>query len=571
LSQRYLLFSPKFRRAPRLWLLVVASLITLAALTLLFPAACAQGGATPTLSPAPSSSKALAPPILTELQAIETAGQKAALSRIGLTGVSNIRNRQARLMTMGEYWALGHYDYGFFGSAEWYPESDLPVWVVLMEGNAESPLPTSSPLTPTLYNYFVVVLNAHTGYEIGFSPLSAPEQLLEEAQGLDPARYARYPLEAALVYTKDITDFPVSEPSSLPGGFSLAKVTLELAHPLQDVLPYPQERRQTVLQHYSDGQENTIQLAQFSGGLPDLIESADRTTVQETKAWASHEAGKSTWLAWTWVFPEAGAYVTYILYSAARSISLDTLHEIAASMPAGGPPPPTPEPVRVPTAEVLEPVPTANIPATEALDDPEVLIQSALDLALQGDSVGVYRLGLSGDLAYVPVLIDMLRFSRSFPAEEMQSTLFGALGEIAKQNFPENFREFETAEATSWSWWVKWLGRNPDIKAPPGYAAWKGRLYARLVDREMGAFLYSGIQTNIRLEEVVWGGVRKDGIPDLTNPPVIDAKEAVYLDADERVFGVSFNGEHRAYPHRILNAHEMANDVVGGVPFALAY
>ena len=127
----------------------------------------------------------------------------------------------------------------------------------------------------------------------------------------------------------DITDLPVSEPSSLPGGFSLARVTLELAHPLQDVLPYPRERRQTVLQHYSDGQGNTIQLAQFRGGLPDIIEDADPTTVQETKAWASHKAGESTWLAWTWVFPEAGAYVTYVLYSAARSISPDTLHEIA--------------------------------------------------------------------------------------------------------------------------------------------------------------------------------------------------------------------------------------------------
>ena len=40
--------------------------------------------------------------------------------------------------------------------------------------------------------------------------------------------------------------------------------------------------------------------------------------------------------------------------------------------------------------------------------------------------------------------------------------------------------------------------------------------------------------------------------------------------AYRRVFGVFINGEHRAYPHRILNAHEMANDVVGGVPFALA-
>ena len=47
--------------------------------------------------------------------------------------------------------------------------------------------------------------------------------------------------------------------------------------------------------------------------------------------------------------------------------------------------------------------------------------------------------------------------------------------------------------------------------------------------------------------------------------------EAAYLQPSDRVFGVSINGEHRAYPLRVLNAHEMANDVVGGVQFALAY
>ncbi len=320
------------------------------ALTLLGLAACAQVGSNPTPSPAPSPSVALAPPILTEPQAIETASQKAALNRIGLTAVSNIRNRQARLMTMGEYWDLGRYDKGFFGNAKWYPGSALPVWVVLMEGSSKSTLPPSSSLTPTHYNYFVVVLNAHTGYQIGFSPLSAPDQLLGEARGLDPSLYGRYPLEADLEYTKDVADFPVSEPRSLPGGFSLVGVTLELAHPLQDGLPHPQVPRQTVFQNYSDGQGNIIQLAQFRGGLPDLIENADLTAVQETKAWASDEAGKPTWLAWTWVFPEAGAYVTYILHSPDRSISLDDLHEIAASIPGGRPPLPTPEPVKAPTA-----------------------------------------------------------------------------------------------------------------------------------------------------------------------------------------------------------------------------
>ena len=38
-----------------------------------------------------------------------------------------------------------------------------------------------------------------------------------------------------------------------------------------------------------------------------------------------------------------------------------------------------------------------------------------------------------------------------------------------------------------------------------------------------------------------------------------------------QVFGVTLNGESRAYPLRIMDWHEMANDVVGGVPVALAY
>lgn len=83
--------------------------------------------------------------------------------------------------------------------------------------------------------------------------------------------------------------------------------------------------------------------------------------------------------------------------------------------------------------------------------------------------------------------------------------------------------------------------------------------------------MYDGVKTDIRLEEVVWGGVVKDGIPDLIDPPVVSADQAGYMLPDDRVFGVSINGEHRAYPLRIMNRHEMANDVLAGVSFALAY
>ncbi|PKB72678.1 MAG: hypothetical protein BZY75_05915 [SAR202 cluster bacterium Io17-Chloro-G7] len=55
------------------------------------------------------------------------------------------------------------------------------------------------------------------------------------------------------------------------------------------------------------------------------------------------------------------------------------------------------------------------------------------------------------------------------------------------------------------------------------------------------------------------------------NPPVLSPDEVDYQDTIDQVFGVSINGEHRAYPLRILILHEMANDVLRGVSFSLAF
>ena len=75
----------------------------------------------------------------------------------------------------------------------------------------------------------------------------------------------------------------------------------------------------------------------------------------------------------------------------------------------------------------------------------------------------------------------------------------------------------------------------------------------------------------IRLEEIVWGGALYDDIPSLDNATMIAADEADYLLDQDLVFGVEINGDIRAYPLRILGWHEMVNDVIGGVPVALAY
>lgn len=203
------------------------------------------------------------------------------------------------------------------------------------------------------------------------------------------------------------------------------------------------------------------------------------------------------------------------------------------------------------------------------------LMNDALESALLGDPWEIERMGGSGDSAYIPALVELMRFPWWRISREVEEAIFDSLDRIAAQNPSVAEAQSGTAESgmvtDAWFRWAYWLGQHPEVWPPPGFAGWKGRLYADLVDPAMGAFLYDGMKANIRVEEILWGGVVKDGIPDLTDAPVIAGADADYLRPEDRVFGVSLNGEHRAYPHRIVNAHEMANDVVGGVPIALAY
>ena len=52
---------------------------------------------------------------------------------------------------------------------------------------------------------------------------------------------------------------------------------------------------------------------------------------------------------------------------------------------------------------------------------------------------------------------------------------------------------------------------------------------------------------------------------------MLAADEIGYLDDDHIVFGISVNGDARAYPRRILGWHEMFVDEVGGMPVAGVY
>ena len=163
------------------------------------------------------------------------------------------------------------------------------------------------------------------------------------------------------------------------------------------------------------------------------------------------------------------------------------------------------------------------------------------------------------DKSLVPYLVEISRF---MPSRKSNELIGQALRDLTGQDFASE----------DWEAWMDWVGQNRDRFEPPSeYAAWKARIYGA-IDPRMALFIRPAREfSRIDLTEVVWGGVLTDGIPDLRNPRALTPNEADYMEPDDRVFGVHINGESKAYPLRVVNAHEMVNDTVGGEPISLMW
>jgi Protein of unknown function (DUF3179) len=165
----------------------------------------------------------------------------------------------------------------------------------------------------------------------------------------------------------------------------------------------------------------------------------------------------------------------------------------------------------------------------------------------------------ANDQRFVSVLIELIRARQIGLIRTLDATeIIESLETLSGQEF-----------AGDWSGWVTWYG-GTDLTPPPGFTSWKGRLLAG-IDTNFGLILQDKYPSTIRVEEIQWGGVVLDGIPALDNPTMLPAVEVDYLEPWEPVFGIVINDDARAYPLRILDWHEMANDVIGGVPVSLAY
>lgn len=70
---------------------------------------------------------------------------------------------------------------------------------------------------------------------------------------------------------------------------------------------------------------------------------------------------------------------------------------------------------------------------------------------------------------------------------------------------------------------------------------------------------------------ILHGGPPKDGIPALHYPQFVKNNNADFLAENDRVLGVIFDGQAKAYPIKILNWHEVVNDRIAPHEFIVSY
>lgn len=72
-------------------------------------------------------------------------------------------------------------------------------------------------------------------------------------------------------------------------------------------------------------------------------------------------------------------------------------------------------------------------------------------------------------------------------------------------------------------------------------------------------------------EEVFDGGPGKDGIPSIDNPQFSRISDIDFMGENDLIIGVLKDGIVKAYPHPILDWHEIVNDKIGNINLAITY
>lgn len=100
---------------------------------------------------------------------------------------------------------------------------------------------------------------------------------------------------------------------------------------------------------------------------------------------------------------------------------------------------------------------------------------------------------------------------------------------------------------------------------------WLNESCRKETDSTLPAPINGGDEWLIPRNRVVDGGPGKDGIPALATPVFTNVDAVGYLSDDDLVIGYRNGNDIRAYPHAILNWHEIVNDDVSGDKIAIIY
>ena len=159
-----------------------------------------------------------------------------------------------------------------------------------------------------------------------------------------------------------------------------------------------------------------------------------------------------------------------------------------------------------------------------------------------------------GQVAYASILLEILITTPYSRVQDAALAAVAAASGIQGTGIDDHYR---------WLW-------SFDPGEHPEYAAFKAALYER-IDPRFREYFDGNPRRTIRLDEVRWGGVWRDGIPPLKNPKMLSARDAAFIEGGNVVFGVAIDGDVRAYPKRILAWHEMFKDRIAGRELAGVY
>lgn len=95
---------------------------------------------------------------------------------------------------------------------------------------------------------------------------------------------------------------------------------------------------------------------------------------------------------------------------------------------------------------------------------------------------------------------------------------------------------------------------------------------AKFLPAGLGLKPYNVTRHLIPLKEIMSGGPSRDQIPALFYPNFISSSAADrLLKKSDRVLGVFWNGQAKAYSVCILNWHELVNDAIGSRPILIGW